>query len=142
MAASPANVYTSAVWSDGAATSNPATVSITVVASSCLPRPRVASTAAADGSRLNVHVEATPRNGPSNNPLLELRFGDLHNAVVTLNNQPISDGQVVMLAPNTFAVDFTVKREKAGEPTTVPVTIVDGCGEWPTFVGGGTGAAF
>ena len=29
-----------------------------------------------------------------------------------------------------------------GQPAMVPFTVVDGCGEWKTFVGGGTAAGF
>jgi hypothetical protein len=29
-----------------------------------------------------------------------------------------------------------------GEPSTVRFTVTDACGEWPSFVGGGTKAGF
>jgi hypothetical protein len=32
---------------------------------------------------------------------------------------------------------LTVERLTPGQATTVPLTMVDACGEWPTFVGGG-----
>ena len=32
---------------------------------------------------------------------------------------------------------FRVRRAQAGA-MTVPVTVVDGCGDWPTFVGQGS----
>jgi len=35
-----------------------------------------------------------------------------------------------------------VRRRVAGQPTTVPLVITDGCGTWETLVGGGVGAAF
>jgi hypothetical protein len=44
--------------------------------------------------------------------------------------------------PGTVEVTFTVERVTAGQPTTVFLAVVDGCGTWKTFVGGGTGAAF
>ena len=37
---------------------------------------------------------------------------------------------------------LTVERIEPGEATTVPFVVVDDCGEWPTFVGGGTSAGF
>ena len=43
---------------------------------------------------------------------------------------------------NTVAADFTVERVTPGQATMVPFTVVDGCGEWQTFVGGGTAAGF
>ena len=33
-----------------------------------------------------------------------------------------------------------VHRVTPNQPATVPLVIVDGCGEWPTLVGGGPGA--
>jgi len=89
-----------------------------------------------------MHVESTPLNTPANNPLQQLRFGTFQNATVTFNGQPITSGQIVTLPSGTHAVDFTVRRVTAGQPTTVPLTVVDGCGDWTTFVGGGAGAGF
>ena len=128
--------------SDGGATSSPATVTLTVVATPCAPRPRVVPSLAPGGGKLAVHVASTPLNGQQNNPLLQLQFETLENARVTLNGQPIASGQTYTAPPNTFAVDFTVERVTPGHPTTVPFTVVDGCGSWKTFVGGGTGAGF
>jgi hypothetical protein len=42
----------------------------------------------------------------------------------------------------TVGADFTVERATPGQPTTIPFTVLDGCGEWPTFVGGGANAGF
>jgi hypothetical protein len=112
------------------------------VAIACTPRPSVASTLQPGNGKLNVHVEATPLNTQQNNPLKQLQFGAFTNATVTLNGQPVSSGQTVTLPASTIAADFTVTRVVAGQPSTVHLTIVDGCGAWPTFVGGGAGAGF
>jgi hypothetical protein len=45
----------------------------------------------------------------------------------------------VMLPLETRAVSFTVRHAGSGA-TTVPLTVVDGCGSWPTLVGGGANA--
>jgi hypothetical protein len=37
-------------------------------------------------------------------------------------------------------LSFTVRRATAGQPTHVSLAVTDGCGEWPTFVGGGVDA--
>jgi hypothetical protein len=108
----------------------------------CTPRPRVVQTPVAGAGQLQVHVESTPLNSQQNNLLQELRFGNLDNATVTMNGQPVAAGQVVTLSQNTVGADFTVRRLAAGQPTTVHLTIVDGCGSWKTFVGGGEKAAF
>jgi hypothetical protein len=61
---------------------------------------------------------------------------------VTLGGRPIASGQSVALPAGISAADFTVERATPGQATTVPFTVVDACGSWPTFVGGGTGAGF
>jgi hypothetical protein len=35
---------------------------------------------------------------------------------------------------------LTVHRQAAGQAATVELTVTDGCGQWPTFLGGGPGA--
>jgi len=112
------------------------------VVTACSPRPSVVSSVAPNGSGLNVHIEPAPYNTQRPNLLQQVRFGTFQNATVTVNGQPIASGQVLTLPASTLALDLTVSRATPGQPTTVPFTIVDGCGEWPTFVGGGTGAGF
>jgi uncharacterized protein YggU (UPF0235/DUF167 family) len=112
------------------------------VSAACTPRPRVTQTVAASGGALNVHVESTPLTGQANNPLHQITFGTLQNATVTLNGQAVSSGQAVSLPPNSVGTELVVQRPTAGQPTMVPFTVVDGCGEWQTFVGGGASAGF
>ena len=108
----------------------------------CTPRPRVTQTLTAGGSALQVRVESTPLNTPANNPLQQIRFGALQNATVTVQGQAISAGQTVTIAPGVVFADLTVRRIVPGQPATVHFMVVDGCGEWNTFVGGGTAAGF
>jgi hypothetical protein len=128
--------------SDGSAASSPATVAIAVTGSACDPRPRVTSTVAAGGGRLQVHVRSTPLNTSASNALQRLTFRRLDNARVTMNAQQMTSGQEYTVPANVESVDFTVERIVPGQPTTVHLSIVDGCGEWRTFVGGGAGAGF
>ena len=39
----------------------------------------------------------------------------------------------------TADYSFTIRRANTGA-VTVPLTVIDNCGEWKTFVGGGAGA--
>jgi CSLREA domain-containing protein len=128
--------------SDGPASSAPATVTIAVAPSPCMPRPRVTTAPVAGGGRLTVHVESTPLNTPANNPIRSLTFGPLQNARVTLNGQTIASGQSFAPPTSATAIDFTVERVTPGQATTVPFTLVDGCGEWTSLVGGGAAAGF
>jgi len=128
--------------SDGANQSNLVTVAITVTPTRCGPRPKVQSNPIVGAGKLQVHVETAATPTQQNNPLKQVTFGAVQNAKVTLNGQSIASGQVIGMPVNTYAVDFTVERVTPGQPTTVPLTVVDGCGEWPTFVGGGSDAGF
>jgi hypothetical protein len=96
----------------------------------------------ANGTQLQVRVQATPLGTGASNARQKLTFTRLDNARVTVSGQNITAGQTHTPPANTVIVDFTVARVTAGQPTTVHITVVDGCGEWRTFVGGGAGAGF
>lgn len=97
----------------------------------------------ADGGRLRVTVTVQG----AGNGLHALRFGGpssqmpVPNALVqaadgTLYTPPAAlalGGQ-----PTTYT--FHVLRTTPGQATTLVFTVVDACGEWPTFVGGGPAA--
>jgi hypothetical protein len=103
----------------------------------CAPRPPIVPNVTISDGALQVHVQST--NGFA---LQQLRFGTVQNATVTMHGQAITSGQTVTLPAGTSSADLQVRRATAGQPTTVPFSVVDACGEWPTFVGGGAGAAF
>jgi hypothetical protein len=133
---------------DGLAASTPVMVTIMVTATvtpspppvPCTPRPRVQTQAQPGRGALQVTITPTALNTSAPNTITSLRFGQFQNATVTLNGQAIASGQTVALSPAQSTVVLTVGRQSAGQPTTVPFTVVDTCGEWPTFVGGGPNA--
>jgi YVTN family beta-propeller protein len=135
--------------------SAPAIVTITVSTpptvapvSDCSPRPPVQVTQSVGGGKLAAHLQMSRlnlRDSQRSNALQSIRFGALQNAkvtLITLNGQAIASGQTVTLPPGTASLDFTVERAAPGQQTTVPFTVVDGCGEWSSFVGGGPSAGF
>jgi hypothetical protein len=122
--------------------SSTATVTLTITQVACGPRPSVAVTTSVANGALLATVSASDTDAPTNNRLQSIQFGELQNATVTLNGQPVASGQTVTLPANTTSQSFTVRRITAGKATTVPFTVVDGCGSWKTFVGGGTAAGF
>lgn len=71
------------------------------------------------------------------NGLRELRFGEVKNALVTVAGQSGRAGLVVTLPGMPTSVAIGVTRERAAEPVHVPLVVVDQCGDWSTFVGGG-----
>ena len=109
---------------------------------SCSPRPRIGVSQVVVGGKLQVRVGTTPLASQQPNPLQQLQFGALQNAKVTVNGQTVSNGQTVALPANTITVDFVVERPAASQPFTVSFTVVDSCGPWETFVGGGSNAGF
>ena len=46
----------------------------------------------------------------------------------------------VTYPPGTTQATFYVARLTAGQTSTVSLVATDGCGDWPTFVGGGPSA--
>jgi uncharacterized protein (DUF1501 family) len=102
----------------------------------CSPRPPARVTSTASGGQLNVTVQAGAgqireiRFGPTSNALVNV--GSLTDAMGTFDHQPTSA---------TAQVSFTVRRQ-AGGAVTVPIVVVDDCGEWKSFVGGGASAGF
>jgi hypothetical protein len=55
---------------------------------------------------------------------------------------PGTGGMAIRRPGKPVDLTFTVTRLAADRAATVPITVVDGCGEWKTFVGGGAGAGF
>lgn len=115
------------------------TVPITVVAGSCTPRPRVQIQSVAGGGQLAVTISSSPFGGDVN-PLSGLRFGTLRNARVILNGERMASDQAIPFGPGQTQVALSVQRDVSGQAVTVPLTVVDACGPWTTFVGAGTSA--
>jgi glucose/arabinose dehydrogenase len=116
----------------------------TSTALSCDPRPNMVVTATrGGGGTLIVTVSAGTSVALPINTLHSLRFGTSTNARVTAGGQTSNNGNFILapaLAVQQFT--FTVERLVAGAATTVPYTVVDECGPWDSFVGGGESAGF
>jgi hypothetical protein len=84
---------------------------------------------------LNVTVAVTG----AGNTLQAIRFGAARNATIDVTGGSTgSVGNVNQAYPaGTTQAAFVVHRQGGGA-MTAPFTVVDGCGDWPTFVGGGT----
>jgi hypothetical protein len=109
----------------------------------CAPRPGVQVAAVPAGpARLQVTVSAATSLGTPTNALQTLQFGAPTNAVIEIGDGPpggAAGNFALSLPPGTQQVTFVVRRTAPG-PSTVPLVVVDGCGAWPTFVGGGPDA--
>jgi len=108
----------------------------------CSPRPSVEVAVAASGpDRLQVTITAEASAGAPNNTLHALRFGAATNALIDIGATTGGSGDFTANLPSApQQVTFTIRRAIAGQATTVPLVVVDDCGDWPTFVGAGQGA--
>jgi uncharacterized protein YkwD len=110
---------------------------------SCNPRPRPTVTSVSGGpGRIVTTISVTG----ANNTLTSIRFGNgnrsIVNATVDVQGQAtgVTAGQTVNLPTSATQAVLTVTRIGAGQAVLVPLVAVDGCGEWPSFVGMGVGA--
>jgi hypothetical protein len=119
---------------EAAPTPTPTTVPVP-----CTPRPPVTTAVAPGGGRLTVTLTVGTGPGAATNHIRELRFGPTTNALVDIPSGPTGASGTFTFAPpgGPGSVSFAVRRAAPGQSTTVPVVVVDDCGLWPTFVGGG-----
>jgi hypothetical protein len=112
------------------------------VATACSPRPPITvDTHPTGDGRLQVTVTADTQGPNGANRLSELRFGAGTNVLVDIAGQSGRVGPfTVSLTGTPTSGTFFVRRATPGQATTAPLTVVDSCGEWPTFVGGGPSA--
>ena len=102
----------------------------------CSPRPPVRVSTVVSGGKLQVTIAATGQNNTPSAP----QFSRTDNALVDVGGQSGRSGAFTVSPPGAPAsTTFAVRRMSAG-PVTVAFAVVDGCGSWTTFVGGGAGA--
>jgi len=108
----------------------------------CSPRPPIVMSHAPAGlGALQVSIFASTAPSSPNNRLHELQFGVATNAKINVQGIVGAVGNVTVALPgHPEVVSFTVHRAAPGLATTVPVVVIDDCGAWPTFVGGGPDA--
>jgi hypothetical protein len=109
----------------------------------CALRPRVTvNVAPAASGRLDVTVTANTDVYTPTNYLQQIQFGAAVNGVIDMAGYlSMSPGPAnVSLPPGTSVAQFTLVRGTPGAASTLPFTVVDSCGSWPTFVGGGPSA--
>jgi hypothetical protein len=123
---------------------NPADVSVTNVdnddqALQCGPRPKVnVSVARIGGGQLRATVSVTTNPG-TQNELRSIAWTRFDTATVVVDGiGSVQQGQTTTFAtPLTQSASFTLARTPGAQSGTVRLTVTDGCGAWPTFVGGG-----
>ena len=108
----------------------------------CTARPAfVVRAEPASPGVLRVTTSAGTTAGAPNNALRAVRFGQAQNASIEVAARgPVASGAALTMPAATRELTFLVRRTTAGAATTLPLTLVDDCGEWQTFVGGGPNA--
>jgi hypothetical protein len=109
----------------------------------CTPRPAVRVQVSQVGpGTLRATIAAQTNQETPSNALRELRFAATSNAVLDLpdGRNGVGGNVTLPIANGAQQVTFTVRRTDPG-PFTAPLVVADGCGDWPTFVGGGTGVS-
>ncbi len=124
------------------ATSTPSPTSTPTITPTPYPRPNVGVQVAPGGGVLQTTIAARDAGCPQgNNQLFSIQFTQLDNASVEGPGfGPIVSPQPVALPSHPPSVVLTIRRLNAGQATTVRMVVTDGCGTWPTFVGGGPSA--
>jgi acid phosphatase len=106
----------------------------------CTPRPSVGVTSTPTGDgRLLVTLFANTSGGTVLNRLQSLEFTRLDNAVVEIGSQVGVTGTYT-LAPPVPAIALYLRRVAPGAASTAALVVRDGCGDWPTLIGGGPSA--
>lgn len=104
------------------------------------PPPNVSVQVAPEDGALQTRITARDAAcAQGNNQLRALEFTRLTNATVdvtTVHTTPT----VVPLPGHPASIQLTVHWVIGGQPTTVEMVVIDGCGNWPSFIGGGAGA--
>jgi hypothetical protein len=111
-------------------------------AQACIPRPNVATSLVRDGpERLRVTIAAHTTATTPDNRLAGIRFLPGVNALVDVGGQVGRTGGFTVAFPDgPRQTDFYVRRATPGQPVTLPLVVIDSCGEFRTFVGGGVNA--
>ena len=103
----------------------------------CSPRPRMLVTTVRSGpNQLTSTISATGQG----NVLRELRFVEARNATIDVAGRSEAGTFSVELPDLPTNVTFVMTRLRMDEAVHVPLVVVDQCGDWTTFVGGGVGA--
>jgi hypothetical protein len=129
----------------GARGSSPLRTTSPTVTATPYPRPAVGVQVAPGGGTLQATITARDAGCAGGNNLLQsLQFTRLANATVDVATAPVSTvtttPTTVSLPSHPPSIQLTVHRVTAGQAATVELTVTDGYGSWPTFVGGGANA--
>ena len=107
-------------------------------AAACAPRPSVRlGIELAGENRLQAVVDVTISAALPANALQTIRFGTVTHGVLDGYGRTDSPGNFeVGFPPGIRRTEFHLRRT-SGDYVFLPLVVVDGCGDWPTFIGSG-----
>lgn len=105
------------------------------------PQPNLGVQVAPSGTPGRLRVTLTPRDAgcSPNNQLTSLHFTSTTNAAVDAGTVTGGTGDFTVSVQSPGPFTFFVNRVAPGA-STATLIVTDGCGPWPTFVGGGPSA--
>jgi hypothetical protein len=108
----------------------------------CSPRvgPRVQASADPSG-RLRITITAATAFDGFPIAIRRLRIGPSQNAAVDIGPFVARTDPFYINLIGVESVTFAASRIAAGQPLHIPLLVFDDCGDWPTFVGAGTGVS-
>lgn len=137
-------------WNDNAAQftvapANPTPTRTATPTATPVPiRPAVGVQVAPNAGTLQATITARDANcAQGNNQLQSLQFTRIANAAVDVGSPLIATVTAagpVALPSHPASIPLTVRRSNASQPVTIELIVTDGCGTWPTFIGGGPSA--
>ncbi|MCC6175113.1 MAG: hypothetical protein IT305_07400 [Chloroflexi bacterium] len=146
LAAAPATGFAFDGWGGACTESGPScqvrisgNTQVTATFVSCQPRNNVHVQAAPNGDG---RLRATITAGAGTIKAIQIGGSrPIDNARVDIVNGPSGITSTTTHAPSagTSQITLLISRQAAGA-VTVPLTVTDACGAWPTFVGGGAAA--
>lgn len=102
----------------------------------CVIRPQIAMQTVSVPGRPELATTITDQTPFSN--AFTIRFGQIRGATARVNGQVVLSGQTVASPVGVPpSVVLVLERSVPARATFVPFTVVNHCGEWPTFVGAG-----
>lgn len=112
------------------------------VATACNPRPDIGRTATMTAGGMVVTLTPGTNTNTPSNPITRINFTGFTNGTVKINGQAIAANSTYTVPAGAANVVFTINQVTAGQATTINLNVVDGCGEYPLFFGGGTGSGW
>jgi hypothetical protein len=104
----------------------------------CVSRPRVSISSTRQSGGLAVTISSATSAEVPNNRLSQLRTGIMPNSALDIRGRTLLSNNSIALPDRPVSISLFLRRTTGSGSITAPMVIVDDCGDWTTFVGGGS----